>query len=437
MEFAPVNTTGNFRSLKFVKYLHQFNVNPIVITFKELEGAEYFRSKIDNSLLKDIPDGLSIYRIHCDDGKKYYRNRLTSFLTIYFSIKDTFAKRWEKHLFKELDQIIHRHRPKVIYTSLPPFSSGMLAVKISKKFQLPLVVDMRDLYARWGNTPFGSRIHYWLARQEERRIFNHASAIIGVTPQLIKIFTSLHPSIGAKKFALITNGFDREEQSLPDISFEANRRQVIIGYVGSFYYQPKARDLIFTAWWKRSGHRKLNYAHTKEDWLYRSPYFFLKTIAELLAVQPQYREIVTIEFIGYVPDWLPPMIKNFGLQEIVTLHGFVSHEKAKLIQEHFDLMLATSEKVIGEEHYSLPSKIFDYVIHSKPVLGFVTSGIQKDFIEESGIGIICDPDRSADSAQLIANLLKNGRRFIINNQYLESYKRRNLAHQLAILLHKI
>ncbi len=51
MEFAPVNTTGNYRSLKFVKYLNQFGIDPIVITLKQDEAADFFKAKIDYDLL--------------------------------------------------------------------------------------------------------------------------------------------------------------------------------------------------------------------------------------------------------------------------------------------------------------------------------------------------------------------------------------------------
>ena len=436
MEFAPVNTTGNFRSLKFIKYLREFNIEPIVVTFKEAEGAEYFSSKIDPGLLSDIPEGTSIYRVHCEDGTRFYGSRLQSFLTIYFSIKDSFARRWRKFLLPELDEIIKRHQPKMIITSLPPYSAGMLTVEVSRKYKLPMIVDMRDLYARWGNNPFGSIIHYWLTYRDEKKIFSHAVSIIGVTPQLLQIFKSSHPSISPLKFHLIPNGFDVMNDLLPDFSFAGKKGKVVIGYVGSFYYQPESREQIFKPWWKKRGHKMLTYTPVKEDWLYRSPYFFLKAISILFQDQPQYRKIVSIEFVGRIPDWLHAMVKEFKLVSSVTLHGFVSHEEASNIQRNFDVMLATSEKVLEEEHYSLPSKIFDYVVQSKPILGFVTNGIQKDFILESGAGIICDPDQPEEAARQIQSLLESGMHFTLNNQYLQTFKRRNLTQKLANLILK-
>jgi glycosyltransferase involved in cell wall biosynthesis len=433
MEFAPVNTTGNFRSVKFIKYLPQLGVDPVVITFRAEEGAKFFNARIDTSLLHDIPSGVTVHRVHCEDGHQYFSSHWRSFLTIYFSVKDTFARRWSKYLFPKLDEIIRTYRPSILFTSLPPFSSGGMAVQISKRFQLPLIVDMRDLYVRWGTVPFASRVHYWLTLLEERRIFSRATAVIGVTPQLIDIFRSTHPEIEPSKFHFISNGFDLDQVSIPDFSFKPNKERIIIGYVGSFYYKPVDRERIFRPWWKKSGHRMLEYVPVKEDWLYRSPYFFLKTIVKLFSIYPILRNSIQIEFVGHEPVWLREMIKTFDLESCVKMHGFVSHEKALEIQDGFDLILATSEKVEGMEHHSLPSKIFDYIGKSKPILGFVTEGIQKEFILKSGIGIICDPDDIDGSIDTISQLLKKGRMFNVNNDYLDGFRRKNLTGKLAAI----
>ncbi|MCH7658920.1 MAG: hypothetical protein IIB05_11465 [Bacteroidetes bacterium] len=93
-------------------------------------------------------------------------------------------------------------------TTLPPFSSGKFAVQISKRFDLPLLIDMRDGWAKWCISPYGSRIHYYLTYLEEKEIFKHASAVTTVTPQLLDVFRKTHPEIDTRKFLVITNGYD-------------------------------------------------------------------------------------------------------------------------------------------------------------------------------------------------------------------------------------
>jgi glycosyltransferase involved in cell wall biosynthesis len=110
-------------------------------------------------------------------------------------------------------------------------------------------------------------------------------------------------------------------------------------------------------------------------------YFLFKTLSCLFKNHPSLKEVIRIEFIGKKLSWLDQMIEKFELSDNVYLHGFVDRKKALALQQNFDIFLATSEKKIGGEHYCLPSKIFDYIGQNKPVLAFVTEGIQKEFFE--------------------------------------------------------
>lgn len=437
MEFAPVNTTGNFRWLKFIKYINEFNIQPIIVTFKEEEGAEYFKSKIDYTLLNDLPKDTIIYRIHCGENRRYTFKRIEEFISIYFSIKDSLAKRWKPFLFKEIGKIIDKHNPHFIVTSLPPFSSGLLAVEISKQFKIPLVLDLRDLWALFGSGPASSRIHYELTLKEENKIFSHARAIICVTPQMISILQKYHPNIENNKFFLIPNGFDKYQTQIENFLFEKEKNKITIGYVGSFYYEPERRNNMFTPWWKKKFHKKLEYVPILQDWLYRSPYFFLKTLKFLITEKPDLKQKIFIEFIGHKPQWLDEMIDECDLRNNFKSHGFVSHKESLLLQKQFDIFLATSEKMIDGEHYCLPSKIFDYVGQNKPIIAFVTEGIQKEFLSNSGLSIWCDPDNIQLSANVIHDLILKGKNFTPNHNYLEQYHRYNLTKKLAAIFEEL
>ena len=319
----------------------------------------------------------------------------------------------------------------MMYTSLPPFSSGLLAVEVSKKFNLPLIVDMRDLWAMFGSSPLPTYVHYKLMINEERKIFEHATAILGVTPQLIDTIKKTHPSVDPKKFHLIPNGFDRQLGEPEAFRFDPNKEKIVIGYVGAFYFVPEQRENVFKPWWKKRMHHMLEYNPAKQDWLYRSPYFFFKTMHALFQKYPQLKSKVQIEFVGKKPSWLDGMLNEFDLAGICVMHGFVDHKRSLELQKGFDLFLATSEKVIDGEHYCMPSKVFDYIGQKKPILGFVTEGIQKEFLENSGLAVICDPDDAPDSAEKLHKLFTEGKTFIPNHDYLGQFNRFELAKKLA------
>lgn len=436
MEFAPVNTTGNYRSLKFLKYLNDYGISSAVITFPEQEAALYFERSIDTNLLRDLPADIEIFRIHCDQPN-VYRNKFQSAIQKYFRIEDAFAKNWRPYLFRELDAIITRVKPNFIYTSLPPFSSGKLTLEISKKYNLPLIVDMRDLWALWGLGSFASRLHFQKVVNRERKIFKQASAVISVTTQTVKLFKDLHSTISKDKFHYISNGFDNENNIDSSFSFPGAKKKIVIGYVGSFYYVPQRNENILMPWWKKKMHRKLQYTPIKENWLYRSPYFFLKTISLILEKQPSLQEVIQIEFVGEKAEWLNKMVAEMGLQKNVRNHGYLPQQAVKNLQQDFDLILATSEKVINGKHYCLPSKLFDTIGINKPILGFVTEGVQKEFIQQSGLGIVFDPDDIDLAADNLIKLLTEGKQFTVDINYLQEFNRKNLARQLSEVLKNV
>jgi glycosyltransferase involved in cell wall biosynthesis len=428
MEFAPVNTTGNFRSTKFVKFLSSFGVNPIVVTFPVLEASEAFNAKVDENLLQEIPSDTKIYRVPIN-MHKFRRNRIRKSLNIFLSLSDTFASAWEKNLNAALPAIIEAHQPAAIFTSLPPFSSGLLSLKIARRFKLPLIVDMRDLWACWGSNPQTSRIHFWLKKRAERKLFRGATSIIGVTPQLLQIFKKTHPGIPESSFVLIENGYDGNIDFTSNGSFRKEEK-FVIGYTGSFYYDPNSHINMSRAWWKRKGLKKFHFYHHKENWLYRSPWFFLKALQQLLIDEPLLSKQIEFVLIGDEPEWLQDMLSETGLQNIYKPYGFQSHKKALELQGRFDAFLATSEKVNGG-NYCLPSKLFDYILNLKPILAFVTDGTQKEFLQQTGMAFLCNPDDSKSAATVISNLIKYRPEVRPVNEFLIQYHRQNLSKKLA------
>lgn len=434
LEFAPVNTTGNFRSLKFIKYLPQFGIEPVVVSLPPEQGAKLFNAKIDNNLLKEIPASVPIYRIPCEPIE-FSSNKLIAFIDSLFSVNDKFQQAWEKNLMAELPAIIEKHKPEALYVSMPPFSMGVTMTKIARKFSIPLVADMRDLWAYWGSSLLPTRFHFLAKKKQERKLFETAKKIVSVTPQVVDIFKKAHPHVPSSKFEIIYNGYD--DIVSPPASESRSTNKFRIGYTGSFYYEPGSNELGLQKWWKRPGHKKLQYKPIAEDWKYRSPYYFLKTMGALFSKYPAYREKLQFDFIGKEPEWLKGMISEFDLGGNYKCHGFLPYQEVQQLQQSFDVFLATSEKVLDGEHYCLPSKVFDYLKYQKSVAAFVTPGIQKDFLMGAGIGVWFDPDDLDGSVEKLKDLIDKAPAVKLNQEYLQQFDRKNLAAQLANLFQKL
>lgn len=428
MEFVPLNLGGVFRPLRFVNGLAKNGIKPVVLTFADDDNLRKVHHRFDHELLLKLDKNIKTYSVPLGDMDKFKRSRLRQFRHTFFNISDNFYKAWRENIFKVLPEIIEQHKPKAVFVTCPPFSAAELGSHISKKFDLPLILDMRDAWSKiW--VPVGSYFHYLIKKNVERRVFDRATAIITVTPRLKSVFQETHPRLNANKFKLIYNGFDFE---LPQKIGIASRSidckgSIDIGYIGAFYYSPEAQERMLLPWWKKRGHRMLQYSPVKEDWLYRSPYFFFKALNILFRRRPEWKAKIKFHHIGDTPEWLSAMAADFDLTDNLVLHGFQTLEKALILQQTFDLLLATSEKVIGNEHFCLPSKLFTYLKSGKPVLGFVTRGIQYDFLKNSGAAIINDPDHIDGWANALENIVAGGYQAELNIPYL-----RQFANSVAI-----
>lgn len=430
-EFPPLATGGVQRSVKFAKYLAEFGVEPVVVT-TDLESFRQIMpdSAVDELLLDQIPQGLVIERVPCHRTKVMRPGRFAEWRRIYFSVVEDYAEQWWPHLNAALPGIIAKHRPQAIYVTVPPFCMAGLGLKVAKQYDLPLVLDLRDAWSQWRVSPYGSWLHYWITKRIEGTCLKTADRLICTSIQTRADFLRIHPTIAPEKIEVITNGYDQtiEDWTLDQMSKSG---EFVIGYVGLFYYSPVARENMMRPWWKKRPNRMIQYAPRKEDWLYRSPFFFFKAVALLLEKNPEHRKRLRIRFAGQKPDWIDAQVSEFGLTDLVEFVGRLDHPSVIQFQKRCDALLVTSSKIIGGKDYSIAGKTFEYFSLKKPVIGFVAEGAQKELLAGSGMAMICDPDDSEKSAEQLGSLLEGRTGLKPNVEFLKQLHRRELTRCLA------
>lgn len=437
-EFPPLNHGGVQRSLKFTKYLPDFNIRPVVFSLdpKSYDNV-YQEYTVDNETLGDIQTNLEVIRVPSENILKFKKQPVLSFIKSYFSIVPRESVGWRANLFSAFSKYISLYNPEVLIVTAPPFSIACLAVELSRYFKLPLILDMRDAWSGWNVSPYGSFLHYRLTLRLERHCFSSASAIIATSYQTMKNFKKLHPSVDENKFNLITNGYDKDIIDWSMSSPQSTKNEFVIGYVGSFYYSPEDRELMFTPWWKKRWHRKLQYVPCKEDWLYRSPYYFFKAIRELLNRYPDLSSFIKVKFAGNKPYWMGSMVDDFGLTKLVSFVGQLSHLKSLEFQSTCDALLLTSSKVVGGNDYSIAGKTFEYAMAKKTIIGFVADGAQRDILSEMGTAVICNPDNTDESADYLLNLFNGNWLSRPNVDFLNSLHRKELTKKLSDLIYQV
>jgi len=430
-EFPPLSRGGVHRSLAFVKYLPHAGINPIVITLDKESYPDVFDTYgYDELLGKEIRESTDM--IHVKAGKISPPSRLQKFLSIYFTIHGNETKYWKNGFYEAVEAAVKKFSPRAIFATVPPFSILPLATEVGRKYKLPLILDFRDAWSQWRTVPYGTIFHYWKTLQKERKYLREANAIITTSEQTLNDFKKLHREVPAGKLYYVPNGFNGFLKSWQPIV--TNKSEFIIGYVGSFYYSPEARQQMLQPWWRKRGHRILQYIPHKQDWLYRSPYFFFKAIQQLNISDHSIGNKIKIRFAGKIHDWLRDMITSFGLEKQVELMGVISHNESLSFQENCDALLITSAKQIGGRDYSIAGKTFEYLQMQKPIIAFVSVGAQKDLLKKGGTALICDPDNTEESVKSLSGLFRGSIHLNPDNNYLQGLSRQSLTDRLAKII---
>lgn len=435
IEFPPVNTTGNYRSAGFARYLKDNGVIPIIFTAEEKSAEKAFNKNSDHSLMKGLED-VKIFRFPIKPINEIYKGKIGNYFRIWLNYIDSIESRWFYGKNKiEIYKIIKEEKPDLLYVSLPPFSMAKAAIKISKDFKLPLIADMRDAWSLWGSSPFSTIFHFKLVKNLEAKLFKHSKFIIATSSEMASDFKNIHPNINSDKFKVVFNGYDDFNFASINLQpFELKSDAFKIGYVGSFYYEPKIEELMKIPWFKRKGLQKFYYSPRKEYWQYRSPYFFLKSLQKLIHSHPELSNKIIFEYIGKAPNWLYAMIEERGLIDNFIDHGFCNKNDVLRIQSSWDAILATSEKIDGGLGYTIPSKSFDGINLKKRIFAFVTPGAQNNFLRDYKQVVFFQPDEIEKNVEILRNEIINKNNAFEYTDLSENFNRNSQGNKLRLIL---
>lgn len=430
LEFAPVQTTGAFRSIELAKYLPEFGYQPHVITIDPDDGARIFGARRNDALLNALPDTVKVHYIKPATPPRT-EGRLERFVRVWTALNDGFSRRFRTALETKLAEISGEHRIEAVYASAPPFGAAELGALAARTLKTGWVLDMRDAWSQWGMAPYQTYLHYRARLADEARAFADATAVVTVTDRLADIFRKTHPSLPKGKFQVVANGFDGSPFEPERLPAPPASGVVDIVYVGSFYYSPPKGS----GW--RHPHRWLQYTREHEDWSYRSPLYFFRAWRALARTDPAAAARIRFHHIGATPSWLDAMAAGHGVADQCKWWGMLPKQELAAALETMDLQLATSMKRDDGGDYCLASKTFDYLLARKPILAFVTEGSQQDFLRQSGAAVICDPDNTEGSARVLGDLIAKGADLDLDPGYLNQFHRREAARRMAAILDRV
>lgn len=405
--FPPLGMGGTQRIAGFARHLPAFGWQPHVLTVKPIA---YYAE--DPSLLHGL-DSVRITRTESLDPARLLArmrsqtqsrssthhgastwSRLLHRLVTLTMIPDSKIL-WLPFASREATKILQREKFDLIFSSGPPHSAHMLAARLSQRFSIPWIADMRDGWAG-GNFQRGTALHRSIDTMLEKHILSKANGIVCVSPGLRNLLRQRLPNMPAH--TLITNGYDRcdfEDTTPPDARFDI----VFMGTTGNFV---EATPILHA----------------------------LKAFLQDLPLSPKQ---IRLHFVGAdLAGTLENAIAGTGLQDYVTCTGYLPHSQAVAQLKSADLLLYL---VTGSPTPDfVPGKTFEYLASGKPSLAICPHIDGLRILQRAGLTRHVLPDDVIGCVNALRAFYTEFQRGITpraDRSYIACFERNALTAQLA------
>ena len=345
--WPPAGGPGVQRWLKFVKYLPDYNIHPVVYI---PENPSY--PLLDYSLLDEIPENVTILKQPIKEPYKFAEflskksSQTISSGVIPKKRKQSFVQRlmlyvrgnyfipdarmaWVKPSVSYLSEYIQKEQIKTVITTGPPHSLHLIGLKLKTDMDIQWIADFRDPWTTIGyhNKLKLSERASTKHEEMEKQVLNAADHII-VTSEATK--KEFEPK-STKPISVITNGYDY--QQLPKVSKDV---KFSLAHIGSLLSE-------------------------------RSPKILWKVLGQLIEEHDNFKNEFMLRLIGVVSTDVLNDIQQFIPQENVEIIGYVNHKEALKHQRQAQMLLLI--EIDSEDTKAIiPGKLFEYMVAETPII---------------------------------------------------------------------
>ena len=400
--------SGVQRPLKFAKYLKEFGWNPIILCPEP--GAYQF---FDDSLEKELDSlNLEIHRItaktpfHSLGGGKKKTGLITGFTarvlrkiskSIYFPDN---KKGWIKPAVNKGIEVIESGNIDLIFSSAPPFSNHLIAKELSEKSNIPFITDYRDLFSE----------NHFESRESEKR----------------KRKKLLYEAEWLNRSSGVTVLDEFAGNIIKKISPETSIQVIPHGYDPQDFDEKKASNLDY-----KEG--KLNWLYSGLFYESNQPDIFLNAIERMVKKDPEFMDNIHVHFQGGLDSRIKRLIKQFGLDKIVSDYGYLPHDitTSNLMKADILWMISNFSENLKQIK---TGKLFEYIGTKKPILGLVHEGESSKLLDEYKNGYHIAPknvDVISSKIEEVYNLWRMNNFPEAANDFTEKFNRKKLTGELA------
>ncbi len=363
--WPPAGGPGVQRWLKFVKYLPDFGVEPLVYI---PQNPNY--PIVDPKLMEEVPQGVRIIKHPIvepyawaslwskkkvgtlssgiiQEKNPSFMERCLLWIRGNLFIPDA-RKYWVRPSIKYLSKIIEEEGIRTLISTGPPHSLHLIGLGLKKRHDIQWIADFRDPWTSIGYhknlrlTARAQRKHASL----EGEVLRSADKVVvtsGTTKEEFRALTD-------RPIKVITNGFEGEAKS------QVLDREFTISHIGSL----------------SNG---------------RNPLGLWKAIAELREENRAFAERVKIRLAGLVGEEVLQSIADHKLEPLTERLGYLPHERVSGLQGGSQVLLLVEIDSI-ETRGIIPGKLFEYLNARRPILAIGPKEWEAgSLVEETGAGV--------------------------------------------------
>ena len=404
------------RWLKFVKYLPEYGVEPVVYI---PENPTY--PLVDEGLLAEVRPDVIIIRqkitepyawasmfskgstkkissgIIPNKKKQSLIQRMLLWVRGNLFIPDARVL-WVKPSVSFLSKYIQENGIDTIITTGPPHSLHLTGLRLQEKLSVKWLADFRD---PWTTIGYHKELKLSASAEKkhkalEKQVLTSADAIIVTSPTTKKEFEA----ITHKPIHVITNGYDVEK-----VQKQALDDKFTLAHIGSFLSE-------------------------------RNPEILWEALAELIGENEAFREAFQFKLIGAVSQEVLRSISEADLDSYVNSLGYVPHETAIAEQRKSQVLLLV-EIDSPDTKCIIPGKLFEYMVSERPIIAIGPEGA--DFaaiIKSTNTGVFLTYSEKEKLKQTLTGYFEEYQKGTLRSHPigLQQYSRKNLTGELVKVL---
>lgn len=393
------------------KYLPSFGWQPVVIVPRtsnetvELEGVKVVETDYQDMISKFMPTSNKENtgrkrEVSSRDQTNKFVSKAISLAGEIFAYPDS-MKYWKRPAIEAASEIIENEKIDAIISTSSPITAHLIAHDLKKKYNLPWIADLRDL---WNLNPYinHNALRKYFEKRLEMKTFENVDVLTTTTDLAKTTLQGIHPR---KKIVPVVSGFD-------PVDFETTKQteqsqKLTLMYAGSLYSGKRDPSILFDA------------------------------ISQLIDENRIDKNNIILDFYGDETN-LRELSQKYGITDNVNIHGRITQSEVLQHQMNADILLLISWMNEAEMMF-IPGKVYDCIGCRKPILSIgYKEGSLKDLINKTNIGHhVCNVEECKKAVYDYYTKYMNNELEYSGNEFAEEYSLKNTAKNFAQLLNEI